>query len=127
MFLAAQLTDLSGKWLRNKYFRCSYAFVEEKLSSKQSQFSYPFSDLSDSIKLNDDKWAFKSSPPVIRLDWRVGKENCSEAKRNSSTYACKKNSFCVNFEGNSDWAQGYLCHCKNGYGGNPYRNKGCEG
>ncbi|KAG6415790.1 hypothetical protein SASPL_123208 [Salvia splendens] len=124
MFLATQLSDIGGKWLRNKFFPCSYAFVEETRTSKQSAFSYPFSDLNKSKNINE--WVLSTQQPVVRLDWRVGTQNCHEARRNSSTYACKANADCVNLESNSDWAQGYLCSCKKGFHGNPYQN-GCQG
>ncbi|XP_047940464.1 putative wall-associated receptor kinase-like 11 [Salvia hispanica] len=126
MFLATQLSDLGGKWVRDKYFPCSYAFVEEKRTSKQSAFSYPFSDLNNSKNINKkDEWVLSAPQPVVRLDWRVGTQNCSEAQRSTSTYACKANTDCLNLESNSDFAQGYLCRCKKGYYGNPYQN-GCN-
>ncbi|KAL1559100.1 wall-associated receptor kinase-like 9 [Salvia divinorum] len=124
--LAAQLSDLGGKWLRDKYFPCSYAFVEEKRTSKQSAFRYPFSDLNKSKNISkEDEWVLTTPQPVLQLDWRVGTQNCSEAQRNSSTYACKANAECINLESNSDWTQGYLCRCKKGYHGNPYL-KACQ-
>ncbi|XP_057797247.1 wall-associated receptor kinase-like 8 [Salvia miltiorrhiza] len=122
-FLAAQLSDLGGKWLRDKYFPCSYAFVVEKRTLDESVWLYPFSDLNKSINSQDDDWVLSGPPPVVRLDWRVGTENCSEAQKDSSTYACKANTDCVNYDANTDW--GYLCSCKPGYHGNPY-NEGCQ-
>ncbi|XP_042043917.1 wall-associated receptor kinase-like 9 [Salvia splendens] len=114
-FLATQLSDAGGKWVRSKFFPCSYTFVEEKRTPKQSAFSYPFSDLNKSKNINE--WVLSTPQPVVRLDWRVGTQNCSEAQRNSSTYACKANADCLNLE--------YLCRCKKGFHDNPYLN-GCQ-
>ncbi|KAH6801416.1 hypothetical protein C2S52_001880 [Perilla frutescens var. hirtella] len=124
-FLAIQMSDLSGKWFRDKFFPCSYAFVEERQIPNQSVFRYPFSELSKPIVSKDDSWALNSKSPVVRLDWRIGVENCSEARRNRTTYACKANSYCLDFEADGS-AQGYLCRCKKGYEGNPYSDEGCQ-
>ncbi|KAH6801417.1 hypothetical protein C2S52_001881 [Perilla frutescens var. hirtella] len=125
-FLAIQMNDLSGKWFCDKLFPCSYAFIEERKNRRnQSVFRYQFSELSKPMVSQDDNWALNSTPPVVRLDWRVGAENCSEARRNRTTYACKANSDCLDCEANGS-AQGYLCRCEKGYEGNPYFDEGCR-
>ncbi|XP_054805084.1 wall-associated receptor kinase 2-like [Prosopis cineraria] len=53
--------------------------------------------------------------PVV-LDWAVGDQTCNEAKKNTSSYACKQNSRCQD----SVSGIGYQCSCELGFQGNPY-------
>ncbi|CAD6269813.1 unnamed protein product [Miscanthus lutarioriparius] len=60
--------------------------------------------------------------PLV-LDWAVGNKSCLVAQKDNATYAClSDNHECVN----STNGPGYLCKCKTGYRGNPYRKNGCE-
>ncbi|KAG6386577.1 hypothetical protein SASPL_151743 [Salvia splendens] len=125
-FLEAELIDLSRKSQREKLFPCSYAFIQESTERNETVFSYPLYYLSNSTALVNDDWASASRPPVVRLDWNVGADNCSRAK-NSNTYAClDEKSVCVD-NGNSYYSEvGYTCSCVEGYEGNPYLPGGCQ-
>lgn len=84
---------------------CSYVSVVEADSFKF--------DPSDAQGTNFMK---QSSFPLV-LDWSVGTETCAEAKKNSSSFACRAlNSVCINATNGS----GYRCNCSPGYQGNPY-------
>ncbi|KAL4318517.1 hypothetical protein GQ457_18G018520 [Hibiscus cannabinus] len=56
------------------------------------------------------------------LDWTIGDQNCSEARKDPETYACKENTICREPE----FGNGYLCNCRNGFEGNPYLSNGCQ-
>ncbi|GFY85546.1 wall associated kinase 5 [Actinidia rufa] len=87
---------------------CSYAFVVE-------DNTYNFSSL--------DLKNFQNRTTVsVVLDWSVGNETCDEARKNQTSYACKENSECYNF----DNGPGYRCNCSEGYEGNPYLSNGCQ-
>ncbi|KAH6801422.1 hypothetical protein C2S52_001886 [Perilla frutescens var. hirtella] len=114
--LYVNLTDVRNNWRDSKLFSTSYAFIGEKVITNQSRFSYRLNDLNNATTFLTDNWASKNTPPML-LDWRIGAENCNEATKNLTTYACRGNSDCVDFDTNIG---GYLCNCSKGYEGNPY-------
>ncbi|MCL7022552.1 hypothetical protein MKW94_022421, partial [Papaver nudicaule] len=60
--------------------------------------------------------------PVI-LDWAINDvRTCKEAQRNRSSYACGRNSYCLE----SLNGPGYHCKCSQGYARNPYLLNGCQ-
>lgn len=106
----------------NKFFPCSYAFIAEK---GQNQFSFRFDGLENLTTFLNQNPIVTSTPAV--LDWRIkAAGNCSLATKNSSSFACKENSMCVDYDAA---VGGYLCYCSNGYVGNPYLTgtAGCQG
>ncbi|KAF8006409.1 hypothetical protein BT93_K0648 [Corymbia citriodora subsp. variegata] len=86
---------------------CSYAFVAEIGS-----YNFSVGDLKQLI--------FDPTPLV--LDWAIGNQTCEEAKKNSMSYMCTKNTNCIDAEN----GYGYKCTCSEGYRGNPYLENGCH-
>ncbi|GAA0179292.1 transmembrane signal receptor [Lithospermum erythrorhizon] len=80
---------------------CIYAFI---VGEKSFNFS---------IDRITKPWNSNRLPAV--LDWAIVDNNCGTAQA-SKDYACKGNTFCQD----KDYPKGYLCHCKQGYQGNPY-------
>lgn len=119
-YLSVNLLDGSKTWKRDgRIFPCSYAFVQEKGMVDKPGYSYSLSTL-----LNTSTAFLKTKhQPVVRLDWRISNQSCSRAKQ-SSSYACKSNTKCVDFDAK---VGGYLCNCHQGYVGNPYHYPGCIG
>ncbi|KAL8537675.1 hypothetical protein ACS0TY_012709 [Phlomoides rotata] len=122
-YLVINTTDASSIWRLQRLYRSSFSFVGEKGNSTiQSQFSYRLKDLDESTPLYfNNSWAARNTPPVL-FDWRIGAENCNQARRNLTTYVCEDNTICSDFDVN---VGEYLCGCLPGYEGNPYLTLGC--
>ncbi|GFS34982.1 wall associated kinase 5 [Actinidia rufa] len=86
---------------------CSYAFVME-----EDKFNFSSANLSNLRNVTE-------LPMVI--DWAIWNVTCEVAK-NSSEYACMKNSMCYNVHNGA----GYGCRCLEGYRGNAYLPDGCQ-
>ncbi|EES17216.1 wall-associated receptor kinase 4 [Sorghum bicolor] len=92
---------------------CRYAFLVEK-----EKFKFRTSYVTN----RELAGAAGKRLPLV-LDWAVGNKSCVVSQKDKATYAClSDNHECVN----STNGAGYLCKCKTGYRGNPYRNNGCE-
>jgi interleukin-1 receptor-associated kinase 1 len=92
---------------------CRYAFLVER-----EKFKFRTSYVSN----RELAGAAGKRLPLV-LDWAVGNKSCLVAQKDKATYAClSDNHECVN----STNGPGYLCKCKTGYRGNPYRKNGCE-
>ncbi|PRQ33188.1 putative protein kinase RLK-Pelle-WAK family [Rosa chinensis] len=92
---------------------CSYAFIVE-----EGRFTFnpktSFEELNNTKKL-----------PVI-INWAIHEGSCALAQ-NSSGYACKANSSCVNRTVDYQTEPtGYYCQCLPGFEGNPYLPDGCQ-
>lgn len=97
-------------------------------SNNDTVFSYPLYYLHNSTAMLNDNWASTTRPPVVKLDWNLVAENCSQARLNLATYACvAKKSVCVDgIEEKLLMFRGYLCSCAPEYEGNPYLPGGCK-
>ncbi|KAL2482347.1 putative wall-associated receptor kinase-like 11 [Forsythia ovata] len=106
-------------WKRDsKLFRCSFAFVG--MIGDYDTFNYSLSHLNDPTTFQKNYHKEFMGTPLV-LDWRIMRNNCIEVQ-NSTDYACRKNSYCIDIDTRYG---GYQCRCKKGYEGNPYL--GCHG
>ncbi|XP_008225630.1 PREDICTED: wall-associated receptor kinase 2-like [Prunus mume] len=93
---------------------CSFAFVVEN-----GQFTFSgetsFQVLSNTKRL-----------PMI-LNWEIGNESCSAAKKRVDYPCHNKTTKCVDrIIHNKPASSGYFCQCLPGYQGNPYLPDGCQ-
>nr|CAB3501544.1 unnamed protein product [Digitaria exilis] len=106
--------SLSVRRLIYDFSPCSYGFLVERNS-----YTFRTTDL----KMD------KNQTMPVWLDWAIRPNGssaftCSDAMKNSSSYACKsKHSSCVEAVN----GPGYTCTCSNGYEGNAYIVDGCSG
>ncbi|KAL9248255.1 hypothetical protein vseg_021598 [Gypsophila vaccaria] len=90
---------------------CSYAFIV-----KNSGFEFR-----GAANLEGPGIAHRLSRMPLVLDWFVKEDSCKYATRNSSSYACQKNTECIDVYNDLN-VIGYRCRCLPGYEGNPYLN-----
>ncbi|XP_010256488.1 PREDICTED: uncharacterized protein LOC104596858 [Nelumbo nucifera] len=97
--------------------RCGFAM----LLSDQHSFATEISHFWD-IRNNVEYLINVGIQTSIVLDWAIRNQACEEA-RGLTGHACGRNTYCIN----STNGPGYLCHCMQGYQGNPYLLDGCRG
>ncbi|KAL2500228.1 Wall-associated receptor kinase 2 [Forsythia ovata] len=112
-FYLTSLSSLKNHTRVSSFDPCSYAFVGE-----QERFIFRGAkDLSDPNFMQRTL----ATVPIV-LDWVIGNLTCAEVM-NSTNYACKANSNCVDSD---TGLGGYRCSCNGGYEGNPYLDPGCQ-
>uniref|UniRef100_A0A0E0GZQ5 Protein kinase domain-containing protein n=1 Tax=Oryza nivara TaxID=4536 RepID=A0A0E0GZQ5_ORYNI len=100
-----------------KYTPCSYAMLMD-----YSNFTFSTSYLASPLEFNT---TYGGQAPLM-LDWGIwDTQDCVEAQKNLTSYACKSNhSVCLNYSNGVESA--YMCNCLKGYQGNPYIQDGCQ-
>ncbi|KAL5708246.1 hypothetical protein ACHQM5_019064 [Ranunculus cassubicifolius] len=83
--------------------RCGSAF----LTDEPEEYMFKASDI-QSLK-----------DTTVKLIFIMENQSCEEARKDPSSFACKKNSQCINTN------NGYFCACEGGHKGNPYLDPGC--
>ncbi|XP_010248293.1 PREDICTED: wall-associated receptor kinase 2-like, partial [Nelumbo nucifera] len=96
--------------------RCGYAFMCDK-DLMASQVSRLWS-MGNNVKYLEN---FGIQTPII-LDWAIRNKTCEDVGGMEDNIVCGNNTYCTN----STNGPGYLCHCLQGYQGNPYLPDGCQ-
>ncbi|KAL2473593.1 Wall-associated receptor kinase-like 8 [Forsythia ovata] len=113
-FLRVNMYDMRGYWgSRPRLFRCSFAFIG--MIGDYDKFNFSLSHLNDPTTFRKTYNQELMGMPLV-LDWRIMGNSCTQMQ-NSSDYACRKNSYCIDIVNNYG---GYQCRCNKGYEGNPY-------
>ncbi|KAB1223044.1 Wall-associated receptor kinase 2 [Morella rubra] len=104
-----RLGSLKNHSTSYNYSPCGFRFIVD-----EKAYKFSFTDLKGLEN--------RTSLPMV-LDWNVGNKTCRNAKKNSTSFACKA-SMSTCHDSTSD--SRYICKFKKGFQGNPYRRNGCE-
>ncbi|KAL5205882.1 hypothetical protein ABZP36_034091 [Zizania latifolia] len=113
-FAAILVFNHSSVW---KFNPCFYAMLVEV-----GWYSFKQQDLVTHLGFINNR--AKRGVPVVN-DWAIRNGSCpKDGEKAPKDYACvSSNSYCVSASN----GPGYICDCSEGYKGNPYLPKGCQG
>ncbi|CAD6337802.1 unnamed protein product [Miscanthus lutarioriparius] len=115
--------SLKVSYTKNKFTAIGCATLANIRGSTDEIIDFDFNNLRYTSVCSSFCDSEKQDGVPLVLDWSVGSETCEEAKKNSSSFACRTlNSVCINATNGS----GYRCICSQGYQGNPYLDEGCQ-
>ncbi|XP_074318841.1 wall-associated receptor kinase-like 6 [Silene latifolia] len=93
---------------------CSYSFLAKRSSI----------DFRRAIDLQDPGFDKKVQILPSVMDWFIANATCKEAQKNVASFACQRNTSCIDLEQDLN-VYGYRCKCLQGFEGNPYLSPGC--